>query len=91
MRSREEVAEWFLARTEKSWGFSVNAENLQPEKIGVQAFAKGGRTITHGSATLKGELRVTDPDRFRQSFLLGIGRGRAFGFGLLQIVPLSGN
>jgi CRISPR system Cascade subunit CasE len=91
MRSREEVAEWFLARTEKSWGFSVNAENLQTEKIGVQAFAKDGRTITHGSATLKGELRVTDPDRFRQSFLQGIGRGRAFGFGLLQIVPLSGN
>jgi CRISPR system Cascade subunit CasE len=91
MRNREEVAEWFLARAEKSWGFSVNAENLQTEKIGVQAFAKGDRTITHGSATLKGELHVTDPDRFRQSFLQGIGRGRAFGFGLLKIVPLTGN
>jgi CRISPR system Cascade subunit CasE len=90
MRSREEVAAWFLARTEKSWGFSVNAENLQTEKIGVQTFNKGDRTITHGSATLKGELRVTEADCFRQSFLQGIGRGRAFGFGLLQIVPLSG-
>lgn len=91
MRRGEEVAQWFLARSNQSWGFSVNAENLQAEKIGVQAFAKGGRTITHGSATLKGELQVTDPDCFRQSFLQGIGRGRAFGFGLLQIVPLSGN
>jgi CRISPR system Cascade subunit CasE len=91
MRSGEDVAHWFLARSSQSWGFSVNAENLQTEKIGVQVFAKGGRTITHGSATLKGELYVTDPDRFRQSFLQGIGRGRAFGFGLLQIVPLTGN
>ena len=41
------------------------------------------------SATLKGELRVTDLDYFRQSFLQGIGRGRAFGFGLLQIVPFT--
>lgn len=91
MRSQEEVATWFLERAEKSWGFRANAENLQAEKVGVQIFEKGGRTITHGHATLKGELQVTDPDRFRQSFLQGIGRGRAFGFGLLQIVPLSAN
>jgi len=91
MRSREEVAQWFRERAEKSWGFRVNAENLQTEKIGVQVFAKEGSTITHGSATLKGELHVTDSDTFRKSFLQGIGRGRAFGFGLLQIVPLSGN
>lgn len=91
MRGGEEVAQWFLARSNQSWGFSVNAESLQTEKIGVQTFNKGGRTITHGSATLKGELRVTDPECFRQSFLQGIGRGRAFGFGLLQIVPLTGN
>lgn len=89
MRSGEEVTEWFLGRAETSWGFSVNANNLQAEKIGVQVFAKGGRTIIHGSATLKGELRVTDSDHFRQSFLQGIGRGRAFGFGLLQIVPFT--
>jgi CRISPR system Cascade subunit CasE len=89
MRSVEDVAQWFLSRSSQSWGFSVNTENLQTEKIGVQVLAKGGRTITHGSATLKGVLHVTDPDCFRKSFLQGIGRGRAFGFGLLQIVPLS--
>lgn len=90
MRNWEEVTKWFLARAEKSWGFTVNTESLQVEKIGVQTFNKGDRTITHGSAILKGELHVTDPDCFRQSFLQGIGRGRAFGFGLLQIVPLKG-
>ena len=40
-------------------------------------------------ATLKGELTVIDKDRFTQSFIHGVGRGRAFGFGLLQIVPLA--
>ncbi len=91
MRNRDDVAEWFMSRAEKSWGFSVNTENLQTEKIGVQAFKKGDRTVTHGSAIIKGELHVTDPECFRRSFLQGIGRGRAFGFGLLQIVPLSRN
>ncbi len=91
MRSREEVARWFLERSAQSWGFSANPDNLQTDKVGVQTFEKSGKTITHGYATLKGELEVTDPERFRQSFLQGIGRGRAFGFGLLQIVPLSNN
>lgn len=89
LRGREGIEQWFKERAPKSWGFSVNPENLQTEKISVQAFEKTGKTITHGSATLKGELTVIDRDRFILSFIQGIGRGRAFGFGLLQIVPLT--
>ncbi|WP_196806466.1 type I-E CRISPR-associated protein Cas6/Cse3/CasE [Methylobacter luteus] len=89
VRGREAITGWFIDRAEKSWGFSVNPNNLQIEKMAVQSFKKGIQTITHGSATLKGELHVNDRDRFIQSFRQGIGRGRAFGFGLLQIVPLN--
>lgn len=88
IRGRDDIAAWFIARAPQSWGFTVNAEHLQVGQISVQVFEKDGRTITHGSATLTGELVVTDKDRFTQSFMQGIGRGRAFGFGLLQIVPL---
>ncbi len=91
IRGREAIAQWFMERAPESWGFRVNRDNLQTDKISVQVFEKSGKTITHGSATLKGELAVIDRDRFRQSFIQGIGRGRAFGFGLLQIVPLTGN
>lgn len=89
VRGREAIEQWFKARAPESWGFSVNPENLQIGQISVQTFEKAGKTITHGSAALKGELAVIDRDRFIQSFTLGIGRGRAFGFGLLQIVPLA--
>jgi len=91
IRGREAIAQWFLERALQSWGFRVHPDNLQTDKISVQVFEKSGKTITHGSATLKGELAVIDRDRFRHSFTQGIGRGRAFGFGLLQIVPLTGN
>jgi len=90
IRGRENIAQWFLERAQQSWGFRVHPDNLQTDKISVQVFEKSGKTITHGSATIKGELSVIDRDRFRQSFIQGIGRGRAFGFGLLQIVPLTG-
>jgi len=88
IRGREGIEQWFMERASKSWGFSVNPKNLQTEKVSVQSFEKAGKTITHGSATLRGELTVNNRDRFAQSFTQGIGRGRAFGFGLLQIVPL---
>lgn len=88
-RGREDIEQWIKARAPASWGFSVNPENLQTGQLSVQTFEKAGKTITHGSATLKGELAVIDRDRFIQSFTQGIGRGRAFGFGLLQIVPLT--
>ena len=37
---------------------------------------------------LSGHLRVTDREKFIQTFFRGFGRGRAFGCGLLQIVPI---
>lgn len=88
VRGREAIAQWFIERAEKSWGFKVNPINLQIEKMAVQSFIKDGHTVTHGSANIKGELLVIDPQQFSLSFRQGIGRGRAFGFGLLQIVPI---
>lgn len=89
VRGRDAIAAWFIERARQSWGFQVNPVNLQVEKLAVQTFKKDGQTVTHGSATFKGELHVTDGEQFSQSFRQGIGRGRAFGFGLLQIVPLA--
>ena len=89
IRGRDPIEQWFKERALKSWGFRVNPENLQTGQISVQTFKKSGKTVTHASATLKGELTVIDRERFILSFTQGIGRGRAFGFGLLQIVPLQ--
>lgn len=88
VRGREAIADWFAERAATSWGFRVERELLQVDRMTVQRFTKGGHTVTHGSAALKGELEVLDQDSFKESFRRGIGRGRAFGFGLLQIVPL---
>lgn len=88
VRGREAIADWFAERAIASWGFRVDRQRLQVDQITVQCFAKSGHTVTHGSAALKGALEVLDQDRFKESFRRGIGRGRAFGFGLMQIVPL---
>ncbi len=89
IKGRESIAEWFSNRCKNAWGFTVHTESLSVENVFVQNFEKEGHQVTHGGAVLKGLLNVTDPVRFQTSFIQGIGRGRAFGFGLLQIVPLT--
>ena len=45
--------------------------------------------MTHRKAQFDGALRITDVELFRKSLLSGMGRGKAYGMGLLTLVPLS--
>ncbi len=53
--------------------------------------ATGGRQqLTFGSVLFEGQLQVTDAEQFRTTLLGGIGSGKAYGFGLLSVIP-AGN
>jgi CRISPR system Cascade subunit CasE len=41
--------------------------------------------MTFGDVLFEGHLRVLDPDGFRRTLALGIGSGKAYGFGLLSV------
>lgn len=43
------------------------------------------QSIPHVGVEFRGLLRVEDSDRFREALRAGIGRGKAFGFGLLLL------
>lgn len=88
VKGREAIAAWFLSRAETSWGFSVREDALDVERTRVMQFEKKGCRVTIQQALLKGCLHVTDTEKFRKSFEHGLGKGRAFGCGLLQIVPI---
>lgn len=89
IRKRDEVSLWAVERSQQSWGFEIDPNHLQVQINPVLQFVKNGKTVTHSSVSLKGELKVIDKAQFLKSFSEGIGRGKAFGFGLLQIVPLT--
>jgi CRISPR system Cascade subunit CasE len=92
VKGREAIAEWFATRGPASWGFEVASEHLRIDSINVLQFKdKAQHPVTLAQAHVQGQLRVTDPEQFRKSFAHGIGRGRSFGCGLLQIVPLIDN
>lgn len=90
IKGREATAAWFAERSLSQWGFRVIQQHLQVDNIDVLQFTdKQQRQITIGRAHLHGVLEVTDSPMFEQSFTHGIGRARAFGCGLLQIVPIA--
>lgn len=92
VKGRDVIAEWFVSRSQASWGFEVVQSQLQVDKTDVLQFkGKSQRLITLAQAHIQGVLKVKDRQLFIKSFSQGIGRGRAFGCGLLQIVPIVEN
>lgn len=88
VKGRDAIAKWFIERAQASWGFSVVPSQLQIDSTDVLSFkGKAQRQITLAQTQVQGVLQVTDRQQFIQSFSRGIGRGRAFGCGLLQILP----
>lgn len=92
VKGREDIAQWFMERATTSWGFNLLPARLQVDNTDVMVFeGKAGRQVTLAQAQVQGVLQVKDRQQFIQSFRQGVGRGRAFGCGLLQIVPFVEN
>ena len=90
----EKLGEFFFDSTEKN-GFLVNKNELAITNIGKKLFRRkkeDGKKETREnlvSATFEGILTVTDEEKFRETLVMGIGRKKAYGFGLLTIIPCN--
>ena len=79
---------WFLEQAEKH-GFSVDESRLVVKVRSTQQFQSKESNQTRHRVLFTGVLKVTDRELFTQAFENGIGGGKAFGFGLLQLIPLN--
>lgn len=85
----DQFLEWIATRGEKG-GFSVDngSTTVQPGYIYVSKAGYGdGERLR--SVRYDGILTITDPERFRETLVRGIGPGKAFGFGLLSVAPVK--
>lgn len=81
-----EIHDWFLEKS-SSWGFEL--PDFQIDDVWVNAFWKENKRVTLEKARIKGVLTVRDHKKFVESATNGIGRGKAFGCGLLQLAPVN--
>lgn len=82
VKGEENIRTWFLERAAKR-GFIASISSV--DKIGCDVFYKKKQRVVCARARISGILKVTDSDLFKSAFLAGIGKGRAFGYGFLQV------
>lgn len=81
--------QWLLERSERH-GFSLAEKDVQVVQSRWQRFMKGGkRQVSLLAVTYEGVLTVTDPDLMRATLTEGIGRGKAYGMGLLTLTGVA--
>jgi CRISPR system Cascade subunit CasE len=82
----EEQNDWINRKAEQA-GFQINAVKSTDQGMIESIKRKNGRTfnIKHLSVQFDGILLVTNPERFQNTLVKGIGSAKAFGFGLLSL------
>lgn len=84
----EQQQRWLMEKA-PAYGFSLVEDAFLAVNSRWIRFCKPGiasHTVSLQAATFEGTLTVTDAERFRQTLTAGIGRGKAYGLGLLTIV-----
>lgn len=86
--TESEQKQWLMDRAEKN-GFYLQEDGFRIMESEWHSFKKGNeydRTVMLRSVTYEGLLKVTDVERFRYLLCSGIGRGKAYGMGMLTVV-----
>lgn len=82
---------WLIDRCERN-GFLVKEEGFTILESKWQRFHKGAerkKPVVLLAVTYEGILKVTDAEKFQRVLLEGIGRGKAFGMGMLTIAKIG--
>jgi len=98
--SSEDVARWredelkvWLKRQGERYGFSIDLDRVQPGPIVKKHVVRidngrpSGKPMIFHEVEFTGLLHVEDLEEFRVGWSKGLGRGKAFGYGLLMIRP----
>ena len=91
-RSREQVyTDWLAVQLERIGGASLDMERTKLVSFQrTRAFRKRrGRHSEGPDALMRGELDVTDPAEFAKLLARGVGRHRAYGYGMLLLRPVE--
>ena len=75
---------WLCAKAERA-GFTINPDTIRVLASGKDTFPRKGGSVSLQLLTITGLLTITDPEQFSTTLTTGIGRGKAYGAGLITI------
>lgn len=80
----------FLLDRSQSNGFMISDEEFDITERTYLPLKKGGmRAINLSKVTYEGILTVTDVEKIKRTLTSGFGKKKAYGFGLMTIIPLE--
>ena len=84
----EEQLRYLLDRSESN-GFSVLKENFYVKNSNVAKLRKSGNnSIKILKVTIEGVLTITDKEKFKNMMIMGLGKKKAYGCGLMTVIPV---
>ena len=89
-RNREEVyTDWLSAQFQRQGGVELNLASLVSFQRTRAVRALQRRSFEGPSALMRGTLTVTDGEKFTRLLARGVGRHRAYGYGMLLLRPAA--
>ena len=79
---------YLIDRSDKN-GFSLIKEDFSIVERGYEAFKKAVKPIRLIKVVYEGILTVSDADLFKKLLTEGMGKKKAYGFGLMTVIPLG--
>ena len=86
--SDEDVKRWAIDLFAKK-EILIHPDSFEIVESDVEIFKKGTSKITLNSATIAGRFQANNPQALKDAVEKGIGKAKTYGFGLLEISPLS--
>lgn len=87
--NQEDLVSFFIERSEKN-GFKVEEGDFTVvEKGFVTMKKKDMKPLDLAMATYEGNLVVTDKEKFIKTLTEGIGKKKAYGFGMMTVIPIE--
>ena len=85
----ENQMKFLFEKSEKN-GFLLREDEIKIVDRRIENLKKKGmRDTSFSVVTYEGILTVTDPEVFREGLTCGIGKKKAYGCGLMTVIPLS--
>lgn len=85
----EHQMQYLIDRSEKN-GFSLQEDDFSVVERGTELLKKSSmKPVRLVKAVYEGVLTITDAELFRKALINGIGKKKAYGFGLMTVIPLG--
>ena len=91
---RDRLKDWLFKRMVPN-GFEITRSDFDMYNVDmvsqktVALYHKGCKPINLKQVTYEGILKITDLDKFKAALKQGIGREKAYGMGLITVIPIN--